>query len=356
MAPQDIANLRLINQQIAFHPSKNPEQVVTALGAIQAQDYNGALWAIGLRLTNSKKTDIEKSIRDRKIIRTWPMRGTLHFIPAIDAKWMLKLMASRILANASSRERNLGLNDKVFENGRKTVVKILEKNKCMTNNEIIQALEKSNISTEGYRGRHILWHLAQEGTVCFGPHDEKQPTFVLMDEWVPKQRNIEHGDALTEIAKRFFASHGPATLQDFIRWTGLKSSDARKGLENVRKFTKSETINKVEYIMSKDSKKIKIMQKAYLLPGFDEYMLGYKNREDMLHPLHSNKIVPGGNGMFLPTIVIDGRVVGIWKKEVKKNGIIINLQPFNKLTKEQIEYIAIAKEQYSRFLGIPLID
>jgi len=353
MQSQDIAYYRLMNQQISINPSKTPEQVVSSLGAMQAQDYNASLWAIGLRIRNSKKSDIEKAIIDRTIVRTWPMRGTLHFVPAVDAHWMLKLMTPRTIAGAIGREKNLGLDKTIFDKARKILTKALEKDKQLTNKQMLDALEKSGISTAEYRGRHIIGRFAQEGIISFGNHDDKQPTFVLLDEWIKKHNNPSHEQAVSEIAKRFFSSHGPATLQDFVRWTGLRVSEAKKGIESLN--FKSEKLGKMEYYFPRPKKKPGI-KSTYLLPAFDEYVIGYKDRADILHPMHSDKIVPGGNGMFLPTIVIDGQVVGTWKKQYKKNGIAINLNPFRKLSKDNLESISKAADRYGRFLGMKIVD
>ena len=184
----EIARLRLLNQQIMPSKCKQPNDVVRTLGAIQAQDYSGALWAIGLRLPGSTQTTIEQAIANRTIVRTWPMRGTLHFVAAADVRWMLELLTPRILSGAARRDQQLGLDEAVYARCRKLFVGALQGGRQLTRDAIYQVLEREKISTDGQRGYHILWRLGQEGVICFGAHEGKQPTFALLDEWVTQCR------------------------------------------------------------------------------------------------------------------------------------------------------------------------
>jgi hypothetical protein len=206
----------------------------------------------------------------------------------------------------------------------------------LTREALYALLATVHISTAGQRGLHILWRLAHDGVICFGPREGKQPTFVLLDEWVPNAINLDRGEALAKLALRYFTGHGPATLRDFVWWSGLKVSDAKAGLDLVASQLVPEKIDDEVYWMPQDMPAFHdVSPTAYLLPGFDEYMLGYKDRSAALDPVHAQKLIPGNNGMFMPTIVMDGYVVATWKRTLKKNAVLITAAPFTSLNKLQ---------------------
>ena len=185
-----IARQRLANQQIADPTLTRPADVVAWLGAMQAQDYLGALWAIGLRLPGAREATVEQALADRSIVRTWPMRGTLHFVAAADARWMLALLAPRTMAQAAGRFRQLGLDDDAFALSRDACIAALQGGRQLTRAALYQVVEAAHVSTAGQRGIHILWRLAHEQLICFGARAGKQQTFALLDEWAPAGSNV----------------------------------------------------------------------------------------------------------------------------------------------------------------------
>ncbi|MBI1879200.1 MAG: AlkZ family DNA glycosylase [Chloroflexi bacterium] len=281
MTPQDIAQYRLYHQQIATTKFKKPSQVVSWLGAMQAQDYAGAKWSAGLRLPDATDADIEQAIADKTIIRTWPMRGTLHFVAAEDARWLLKLLTPRIIAQTAGRYRQLELDEATFARSKELFAQALQGGKQLTRNEMLQLLEKASISTAGQRGYHILGRSAQDGLICFGAPQGKQQTFTLLDEWAPATKSLERDEALAE--------------------------------------------------------------------------LGYTDRSAVLEAIHAPKIVPGNNGVFSPTIVTDGQVVGTWKRTFKKDTVVIETSPFTPLSEAQSRAVTVAAERYSRFVGMSTV-
>jgi hypothetical protein len=250
MKSSDIISYRLCNQQIACTKFRMPEEIVDALGAVQAQDYSGGLWGIGLRLPGSKLVDIEKALIDRKIIRTWPMRGTLHFVPARDARWMLELLTPRVIRRNARRYKELGLNDVIFERSEELISQALEGGRRLTRAALSDVLARGGINPEGQRSYHILGHLAQKGSICLAALEGKQQTFVLFDEWVADSRRLERDEALAELARRYFTGHGPATLQDFVWWTGLAAAEAKAGLEMVEADLMQEVVDGKQYWIS----------------------------------------------------------------------------------------------------------
>jgi hypothetical protein len=352
MPAPDVARLRLHAQGIARPSAAMPEAVVTHLGAVQAQDYHGALWSIGLRMAAATRASVERAIVERTIVRTWPMRGTLHFIPAADARWMLELLTPRIVKGAAGRHRQLELDDAAFRRSRAIIGRALKADPVLSRGGILAALEKGGVSTAGQRGIHILQQLSMERMLCYGPHAEKQPTFALFDDWIPTSRQLDRDDALRTIAERYFVSHGPATLRDFVGWTGLAVADAKIGLRLAAPVLERLVVNDAELwlsparIAADDAE-----QSAHLLPGFDELMLGYKDRSAALAPRYANRIVPGGNGMFLSTLVLDGQVRGTWRRAVRAKAVVLDATPFSRLRAAEKRAFAASLERYAHYLG-----
>ena len=363
MTTFEIGQYRLFNQGVTEAQFEHSGQVVAHLGAVQAQDYSGSLWAIGLRMkAGTTQALIEQSIVNRTIVRTWPMRGTLHFVAAADVRWLLKLLTPRIISASAARQRALQIDAQVLVRSQNLIVQALEGGKQLTRPQLYQILEQGNIIPTGQRGIHILGRLAQEGVLCLGSHHDKQPTFVLLDEWVSPvlTKTLERDEALAELAKRYFIGHGPATLPDLERWAGLKTSDARAGLEMVKSHLRREEVDGQIYWLAQKEPLLPanspaVSARIHLLPGFDEYILGYKERSAVLDPQHFQKVVLGGNGVFMPTMVSNsGRVVGLWKRTLKKDKLLISPVPFDALSEVETAAFATAGLRYGEFMGMPV--
>lgn len=349
----NIPALRLHNQQISQARFATPQQLVAWMGGLQGQDYAGAKWSIGLRLSQVTKSDVEQAIDAGHIIRTWPMRGTLFFVAAEDARWMLALTSPKNLSGSLRRRQQLELDDKTLARSHAVFMRELQGGKHLTRDEIYRVLESSGISTAGQRGYHILWNAALHGIICFAATRDKEQTIALLDEWVAPVKTKTRDEALAELVLRYFTSHGPATLQDFIWWSGLNAGEARAGFEAVKSQLISETVDTKIYCMSPDMQEPDGLEKTFVLPGFDEYLLGYKDRSAVLDAHHAEKICPGGNGVFASTIILDGRVAGTWKRSVKKSSMAIVAVPFTELNKQQRLAFNRAAERYATYMGMP---
>jgi hypothetical protein len=318
------------------------------MGAVQAQDYLGVLWAIGLRMQSATEEKIEQAIAERTVVRTWPMRGTLHFVAPADIRWMLALLARRVLSGRPARYRQLDLDQAVFDKSRDLLVSALEGDRQLTRDALYEILEAAGIATAGQRGLHILQRLALDGLLCFAARQGKQQTFALLEEWVPPARMLSRDEALAELAERYFTSHGPATLKDFTWWSGLTVAEAKAGIELAGPRLQKEAV----YWFGATAPAAAAAS-AYLLPPFDEYTVAYKDRSAVLDPAHGRFV--STNGIFYPAIVLDGRVAGTWKRELKKGSVVITLSPFEPLKKKEREAIAVAAERYGSFLGKPTV-
>lgn len=372
---ESIGLLRLRNQGIAVAPAAanapaatnapatttSPASVVQRLGAMQGQDYLGALWSIGLRVPGSTESDVEAAFERRELVRTWPMRGTLHVIPAKDARWMLELLTPRVLASTATRRANLALDDDVFAVATTVFTDALRGGNRLSRDEMMASLERAGISTTGQRGYHILFHLSMRRLIVFGPRTEAQQTFVLFDEWLPDAESLPTDEALARLVHTYFTSHAPATVKDFAGWSGLTIADTKRGLAANHDTLVAEKIAGIEYWMSQST--LEALPEAvssasmegeggvFLLPGFDEFVLGYKDRTAILAPEHGQRIVPGNNGMFKPTVLSGGRVAGIWRRVVKKRVLTVEATPLNRFTAAEKRRIVSAAERYRAFLG-----
>ena len=351
----NIAHTRLANQGIANPTFAQPGDVVAWLGALQAQDYLGALWTIGLRMASATERQIEAALAERTIVRTWPMRGTLHFVAAPDVHWLLELLAPRVIAQSAGRYRQLELDEMTFARSKEVFAQALQGGQQFTRDEMHQLLEQVNIATAGQRGYHILLRAAQDRLICFGVPRGKQQTFTLLDEWIPPAKTLTRDDALAALAQRYFTSHGPAQLADFVWWSGLTIKEARIAIELAKAHLGQATIDGQNYwfgtalsIEKTDAPSLA------LLPGFDEFMLGYTDRSASLDAPDAKKIHPGSNGVFSPTLVIDGKVTGTWKRTFKKGTVVIEMVEFRPLNSAEQQAFRAAAQRYGEFLGLPV--
>lgn len=345
----DIVYQRLRNQRIAGETFSTPAEAVERLGAVQAQDFFGGLWGVGLRVPGATQDSVERALVERKIVRTWPMRGTLHFVAAADVRWMLRLLTPRVRAGAGGRHRQLELDEATFARSETLFRRALDGGRQLTRGAMRDVLEAGGVSTAGQRGIHILGHLAQKGVLCHGAREGKQQTFVLLDEWVPESRSLERDEALEELARRYFTSRGPATIQDFAWWSGLTMTDARAGLDGAQPYLVREQIEGREYWLSPSATDVEIgSPTAFLLPAYDEYAVAYRDRSAILDPDLASQM---GNGIFSPIVVVNGRVVGTWRRTLKKDAVAVSTKLLGTLSRAETEALEAAKERYGAFLG-----
>ena len=351
MTSSQIVRYRLHQQQLSHQKFDDAESMVAFMGALQAQDYAAAKWSVGARLPEMTDAGVEQAIADRTIIRTWALRGTLHFVAPADVRWMITHLSPRVKKKSAARNRELELDDAIFSKSNAVIVSALQGGKAFTREELGAAFERKRISTKGERMGHLLLRAALDQVICLGPRNGKQFTYVLLDEWVPKKKTMKQDEAMATLALRYFTSHGPASLEDFAWWSGLTTTDAKAALESVSTQLHSETVDGQTYWMSPSLPTIKKTSKAYFIPGFDEYLLGYTDRSAMVEDGHVKRVVNSSNGMYSSTILLDGRVAGLWKRTVKKDTVIIETTPLVKLDNSQKQAIEVAAKRYGKFMG-----
>jgi hypothetical protein len=308
----------MVAQHLGGAELSSPVEVVRRMLALQAQDFPGAKWSVGLRQAGATEAGVEAACDAGEIVRSWPLRGTLHLVAGEDLGWLLALTAPRATASAAGRRAALGITAADVEMARETAQAALTGRRVLTREALLAAFDAAGVSTLGQRGYHLLWYLGQTGTLVLGATDGRNQTFALLDEWVPRPRRLDGDEALGELALRYFHGHGPATVADLARWSGLTVGDVRRGIAIcARRLTTLELDGVTYYLASETLEGSTPTARVHLLPGFDEYLLGYGDRTAALAPEHIDAIVPGGNGMFKPTIVVEGEVVGTWKRTAR---------------------------------------
>ena len=353
---RDLVLRRLYRQQIAAPRLRTPAEVVAALGAMQAQDYPGTLWAVGLRTVAATVSDVEGAVASRSIVRTWPLRGTLHIAPAADIRWMLALSAPRTIAAAAGRYRQLELDQRTFARANAVFAKALSGGHQMTRQELALVLELARIGTAGQRLAHLLQRGALEQVICFGARRGKQFTYALLDDWVAAAPTLDRDEGLGRLAHRYFGGHGPATVADFAWWSGQTLTDARRGVAQLgAQLGTAGYQGATHYFPADDPPGSEASGALHLLPGFDEFLLGYQDRSAALDWEFAALVCPGGNGMFAPTIVQGGRVIGTWTRPATTAGPV-SPRYFRSSARVAASHLNAKVARYAAFLDRPLGD
>jgi hypothetical protein len=354
----EIASQRMLNQHIALPTYTRAVDVVAWLGAVQAQDYAGAKWALGLRLQGATDGSVEQAFNDGVILRTHLMRPTWHFVTPADIRWMLSLTAPRVHVANAYMYRKLELDNAVFKRSNAVLAKALQGGKHLTRDELREVLQRAHIATDGaFRMGYIMMRAELDGVVCSGARRGNQFTYALLEERAPDSKATIHerDEALAELARRYFSSRGPATVQDYAKWSGLTLADARKGLEESKAQLEQEVVGgQVHWFSTSNRVPTGVSSSAYLLSIYDEYVSGYKDRSALGDEAHAARLRAMGNALNY-IIVIDGQIKGTWKRTLKKDAVVIESNAFMRLTRDENRAVAAAALQYGAFLGLPVI-
>lgn len=355
MTGPEIARLRLLNQHISLPGFEEADEVVGWLGAVQAQDYAGAKWALGLRLRGATDKDIDKAFNEGSILRTHLLRPTWHFVRPDDIRWLLALTAPRVHAASAYMYRRTELDEATFQHSDTILANALAGGKYLTRDELRVILEDARISTDnGIRMSYLMMHAELEGVVCSGPRRGKHFSYALLEERAPQAKTLPREEALAELSRRFFRSRGPATVRDFAKWSGLTVADARSGLKAIKDGFEHETTNGQDYwFLRPRAPVITASLTAHLLSVYDEYISGYKDRSAMNDGEFAGLFRSMGNTLQY-VILIDGKFVGTGKRTLQKDSVIVQLNPLIELTQEEKEAIAEAAERFGAFLELPV--
>ena len=353
----DPAQRRLVSQRLVASRLKGPKQVVEWLGAVQAQDYAGAKWALGQRIRGATDRDIERAFDNGEILRTHLLRPTWHFVSPADIRWLLELTRQRVHATNASMYRKLGVDAALVRRSTNALTKALEGGNHLTRAALRDALERAGVPTKGeLRMGYIMMHAELEGLVCSGPRRGKQFTYALLDERVPGTPVLEREEALAELSRRYFTSRGPATVHDFAKWSGLTIAACRKGLDAVQHELEHEVVDGKEYWF-KPTKAVggeASSLTAHLLSIYDEYVSGYKDRSAIVTAKNAARLVAIGNALT-GIVLVNGQIVGTWKRALDVAAVRVRLELFTRLKRDANSAVDAAVAKYAQFLTMTVV-
>ena len=343
----ELSALRMAAQRLVGPPAASPVEAVRLLTAVQGQDLPGALLSVALR-SGSSRAAVTAALDGGSVVRSWPMRGTLHLTAAEDLPWLLDLLTERAVRGVEKRRAVVELTEADVERARELAMTALTGGGAMSRSELLAVLAAGGVPTTGQRGYHLLWWLSQTGTLVMGPTQDGDQLFVLLAEWVPAPTQLDRAEALGELALRYFRGHGPATVPDLVRWAGTTVRDVQAGLALAREQLDTFTVHGTEHLMDPGTPQRLAAGRAgaegvHLLPGFDELVLGYADRTCTVPAEHAERIVPGRNGVFRPTVVSAGRVVATWRTGRGK-ARPVEVEPFGELAPG---VVAAVEERYA---------
>ena len=353
----DIARRRLVSQHLIRPSLTDPAEVVRILGAVQAQDYGGAKWALGMRTRDATDASIERAFAEGSIIRTHVLRPTWHFVTAADIRWMLALTGPRVKATMAYYDRKLELDDALFRRSNAAIVRALRDGKQLTRAELAQVIRAAGIDVTGsQRLAHMLLRPELDGIICSGARRGKQFTYALLDERVPAAPVMSRDEALLELAMRYFTTRGPARANDFSWWSGLTVTDAKRGIEMAGVALEPEVIDDRTYWSAPSARPPAWRSpKAFLLPNYDEFFIGLKDRSAIGKRLDSAKLVTGGDALIAYVVAVDGQLVGGWKRTLTRDSVSIELRLLTRLTQAEQRALAEAAQRHGEFLGVPAV-
>ena len=351
----NIARQRLSNQRLIDRPFTTAADVVRWFGAVQSQDFPNAKWALGLRMRTATNEQVDDAFNRGEFLRTHALRPTWHFIAADDLRWILKLTAPRVQAANAGVYRRYELDDAVFKAARRIITKILAGKQSLTRTEIAQHLTANGMNAIGQRATFIVMHAELSGLICSGPIRNKQHTYMLLDERAPRGEAFEGDAATAELARRYYRSHGPATVHDFAWWSGFTVGQARRAVEMVeRELTNVVSDGKTYYFREAVAARVR-SPVVHLLPNYDEHVVAYRDHGPSLDPRTPDALTGWGNGLTSHVISLNGLVVGGWRRTLDKTGVAMRLSVGVRLKPGERAELARAAARYGRFVGLPVV-
>lgn len=350
-----VARHRLSNQHLVDPGFDDAAQVVAALGAVQAQDFAGAKWAVAQRTPSLDDAAVEQAFIDGAIVRTHVLRPTWHFVAAEDLRWMLALTASRVHAANAYQYRQFGVDAALVRRSHDVLERVLGGGEALTRTEIVAAWQAAGIAPgDAVRVACLLMWAEIDALVCSGPRRGKQFTYCLVDERLPPTKPLQRDEALAELARRYFSTRGPATVHDFSWWSGLTVSEAKKAVALLGAALSTATLDGATHWFAEPARAAAPRARhAHLLPNYDEYFVGFRDRSATLQRIRAQ-------GAELPdapyshVVVIDGQLAGGWKREIGARVASLQLTAATPLSAPERRAVDAAAQRYARFLGVPV--
>lgn len=352
MNPNVLLSTRLARQGITQSVGDTPAAIAAHLCAIQAQDFAAAKWSLGLRYPNLTDAGVETLLDNRELIRISSLRGTLHFMHPQDVRWITKLASPRVKVQGGPMWKKLGLDDAIFNKVFRIFREALRNGEALSRAELTVILENKRINTSDHRMNQFLTFGGLEQVICCGPRRGKEFTYVLLDEWLPvTTHNLQHSP-LTELAIRYLHSHGPATPEDFSWWSGYPITACRNAFNDAGSALQSFTIREKSWYITPGKVEEQPDQKVRLLSGFDEYHIGYADRSLITESVPAGVLSPP-NGILPNLVISKGKIVGNWRREIKKKEVEMVFIPFGSKTIPEGRLLTAAKA-YGEFMDLPV--
>ena len=348
-----IARQRLANQRIDGPGHRTAEDVVGWFGAVQAQEYEPAKWGLGLRMRDGvRNADVQRAFDEGRILRTHVLRPTWHFVTPADIRWMLELTAPRVRLRMATYWRQMEMDAKAFSRGTAVIERALGDRRCLTRAELGEELRRARRPLAGFRLAHLAMFAELEGVICSGPRRGKQSTYALLSNRAPRAPKMDRDEALGELVKRYFQSHGPATVRDFVWWSGLTTPDATRGIQ-IAKAVRQEVRGRIYWTVG-SARLATREQPAHLLPIYDEYLVAYRDRDVVPHA-PSLTAAYGRPVNFQHAVIVDGRVAGTWRITRTARAIAMRATTLRRLKPRERRAVADAATRFERFQGAPVV-
>lgn len=348
-----VIRARLAVQHIARPIRATPLDIVRHLLAVQAQDYIGAKWGIGLRIKCATDAAVDRAVNEASIVRTHVLRPTWHFVAAEDIRWVLAITGPRVLALNAAMTRKLGIDARKQTKAFDAMARTLEGGAFRTREELRDAMVAAGVAVP--TGQHLAYyvmHAEQVALLCNGPRRGKQFTYALMDERVPSTPASDDDEALGRLAARFIQGHGPATVRDLARWASLSQAMAKRAVEIAGEAIITRSFDGTPLLMAPDARPpVRGALGAQLLCIYDEYFAGYKERGAIITPA-DERAISGQGAAVREGFLIDGRVRGTWAREFDAKTVAIALRPFGRISAAERAALRAAAEPYARFFGV----
>ena len=348
-----ILHRRLANQHLLRRARARPEEIVAWFGAMQSQDFAGAKWGVGQRGSGLTDSVVGQAFDEGRVLRTHALRPTWHFVAPADIRWMLELTAPRLHRLNGVMYRRNGLDDTALARSRRALERALAGGLAMTRAELADALKRAGVSAQGEKLAYVMLHAELERIVCSGPRRGKQFTYMLLDARAPSARSLDRDAALGELARRYLQSHGPATLRDFVWWSGLTVRDATAAFDAIAAALERESVDGLGYWSFPEGTRSRMMagSAAYLFPNYDEFLIAYKDRG--LVPAYPAP--PAGSvrrDRYAHHLVIDGRLRGSWMRTAGSEDVRIDIETYSPLRRTEREAIDAAADRCGQFMGL----
>jgi Winged helix DNA-binding domain len=352
MSPRAIARRRLRTQGIGDPRFGSPEAVVGWLGAVQAQEYAVAKWSLGLRSAGVNEAAVDLALEEGRVLRTHLLRPTWHFVLPRDIRWMLTATAPRVRTMMRSYDRKLELDEPLYARTNEIIGRAVEGGRHRTRRELAEELGRKGIDASGQRLGHIVLRAELDAVVCSGVTRGKQMTYALLAERAPGALELDPDEALAELTRRYFTSHGPATARDFRWWSSLTAGEAKRGLEMVADELESMVVGDLTFWQAGEPPPAREMPAAHLLQGYDEYIVGYTESRHVLDVEQIARAVPG-TIPFYHAVIVDCQAAGHWRRQLRKGEMVIEMKLLRALEEEENREVERAVERYAEFVGMP---